>query len=117
MSSLVKKLVYYGQKHLGLNNLDAIYVSNILYRKLNIQYSEEEVELNYIDDLVDPDACTLTFKPTLKKKREINKKPKYVYNCECGKEITSKTPLNVSCSDCQSNFELNEDKSKNTENS
>ena len=48
MSSLVKKLVYYGQKHLGLNNLDAIYVSNVLYRKLNIQYSEEEVELNYM---------------------------------------------------------------------
>ena len=56
MSSLVKKLVYYGQKHLGLNNLDAIYVSNVLYRKLNIQYSEEEVELNYIDDLNVPDV-------------------------------------------------------------
>ena len=83
-------------------------------------YSETEYTedlLNYIDDLVDSDACTLTFKPTLKKKREVNKKPKYVYNCECGKEITSKTPLNVSCSDCQSNFELNEDKSKNIENS
>ena len=56
MSSLVKKLVYYGKKHLGLNNLDAIYVSNVLYRKLNIQYSEEEVELNYIDDLKVPDV-------------------------------------------------------------
>ena len=56
MSSLVKKLVYYGQKHLELNNLDAIYVSNVLYRKLNIQYSEEEVELNYIDDLKVPDV-------------------------------------------------------------
>ena len=37
-STLVKKLVYYGKKHLGLNDLDSIYVTNALYRKLHIEY-------------------------------------------------------------------------------
>ena len=55
-SSLVKKLVYYGKKHLGINELDAIYVTNALYRKLNIQYDEDEVDLSYIDELTVPDV-------------------------------------------------------------
>ena len=55
-STLVKKLVYYGKKHLGLNDLDAIYVTNALYRKLKIQHSEEEVDLSYIDELIVPDV-------------------------------------------------------------
>ena len=55
-SLLVKKLVYYGKKHLGLNDLDAVYVSNILYRKLKIQYSEDTCDFSYIDDLKVPDV-------------------------------------------------------------
>ena len=55
-SSLVKKLVYYGKKHLGLNDLDSIYVTNVLYRKLHIEYSEDEVDLSYIDELTVPDV-------------------------------------------------------------
>ena len=55
-STLVKKLVYYGKKHLGLNDLDSIYVANVLYRKLHIEYSEDEVDLSYIDELKVPDV-------------------------------------------------------------
>ena len=55
-NGLVRKLVYYGQKHLGLNDLDSIYISNVLYRKLKLQYSEEEIDLSYIDELKVPDV-------------------------------------------------------------
>ena len=56
MSSLVKKLVHYGKVHLGLNDLDAIYVENALYRKLNLVPSQEEVDLTYINELKVPDV-------------------------------------------------------------
>ena len=36
-STLVKKLVYYGKKHLGLNDLDAIYIRNILFNKNKLE--------------------------------------------------------------------------------
>ena len=42
-NGLVKKLVYYGKVHLGLNDLDAIYVENVLYRKLRLTPSEKKV--------------------------------------------------------------------------
>ena len=54
-NGLVRKLVYYGQKHLGLNDLDSIYISNVLYRKLKLQYNDEEIDLSYIDELKVPD--------------------------------------------------------------
>ena len=56
MSSLVKKLVHYGKVHLGLNDLDAIYVENVLYRKLKLVPTKEEVDLTYINDLKVPDV-------------------------------------------------------------
>ncbi len=55
-NKLVKELVYYGKKHLGLNDLDAIYVQNALYRKLKIEHSDEEYDLSFIDDLKVPDV-------------------------------------------------------------
>ena len=55
-NGLVKKLVYYGKTHLGLNDLDAIYVENVLYRKLNLTPTEKNLDLNYINDLKVPDV-------------------------------------------------------------
>lgn len=54
-NGLVKKLVYYGQIHLGLNKLDSIYVENVLYRKLRINPDEEIYDLSFIDNLKVPD--------------------------------------------------------------
>lgn len=55
-SELVKKLVYYGKVHLGLSDLDSIYVENVLYRKLKIIPSEDKCDLSYINDLKVPDV-------------------------------------------------------------
>ena len=68
-NGLVRKLVYYGQKHLGLNDLDSIYISNVLYRKLKLQYSEEEIDLSYIDELKVPDVLLDELRAHI---REIN---------------------------------------------
>ena len=54
-NGLVKKLVYYGKVHLGLNELDSIYVENALYRKLKLLPEEKEYDLSYIKDLKVPD--------------------------------------------------------------
>lgn len=52
---LVKKLIYYAKKHLGLSFLDSIYISNILYRKLKIEPQGVEEDLSYLDNLETPD--------------------------------------------------------------
>ena len=54
-NGLVKKLVYYGKVHLGLNELDSIYVENVLYRKLKLVPCDENIDLSYINDLKVPD--------------------------------------------------------------
>lgn len=53
----VEKLIYYAKKHLFLDELDAIYVRNVLFGKLHIAYpyTQNDINFNEIDNLTVPD--------------------------------------------------------------
>ena len=53
----VEKLIYYSKKHLFLDELDAIYVRNVLFGKLHIAYpyTKNDIDFNEIDNLTVPD--------------------------------------------------------------
>ena len=53
----VEKLIYYSKKHLFLDELDAIYVRNVLFGKLHIAYpyTQNHIDFNEIDNLAVPD--------------------------------------------------------------
>lgn len=53
----VEKLIYYSKKHLFLDELDAIYVRNVLFGKLHIAYpyTKNDIDFNEIDNLAVPD--------------------------------------------------------------
>ena len=87
-STLVKKLVYYGKKHLGLNDLDAIYVTNALYRKLKIQHSEEEVDLSYIDELIVPDVLLDELRAHIKENNLVSEEEVELFIVEIMGDIT-----------------------------
>lgn len=87
-SLLVKKLVYYGKKHLGLNELDSIYITNVLYRKLNIEYSDEEVDLSYIDDLKVPDVLIDELRDYIIKNKLVNEDKVELFIVEIMGDIT-----------------------------
>ena len=54
----VEKLVYYAKKHLYLDDLDAIYIRNVLFGKLHISfpYEQNDIDFNEIDNLTVPDV-------------------------------------------------------------
>ena len=87
-SLLVKKLVYYGKKHLGLNDLDAVYVSNILYRKLKIQYSEDTCDFSYIDDLKVPDVLLDELREYLRENKIVDESNLELFIVEIMGDIT-----------------------------
>lgn len=87
-STLVKKLVYYGKKHLGLDTLDAIYVENVLYRKLMIQPSEETIDLSYIDDLCVPDVLLDELRGYLKENNIVSEENLELFIVELMGDIT-----------------------------
>lgn len=53
----VEKLIYYSKKHLFLDELDAIYVRNVLFGKLHIAYpyTQNDIDFSEIDNLTVPD--------------------------------------------------------------
>lgn len=54
----VEKLVCYAKKHLYLDDLDAIYIRNVLFGKLHISfpYEQNDIDFNEIDNLTVPDV-------------------------------------------------------------
>ena len=87
-NSLVKKLVYYGKKHLGLDELDSIYIENVLYRKLKIEYSDEEVDLSYIDELKVPDIIIEELKEYVLKNKVVDEDKVDLFIVEIMGDIT-----------------------------
>ena len=88
MSSLVKKLVHYGKVHLGLNDLDAIYVENVLYRKLKLVPTKEEVDLTYINDLKVPDVLLDELRAYIRETNLVNEENIELFIVELMGDIT-----------------------------
>lgn len=69
MSSLglvIEKLIYYGRKHLDLNELDALYLRNILLNKFNLSAPDNtDFDHSLIDNLLVPDTLINELKEAL----------------------------------------------------
>ena len=52
----IEKIIYYAEKHLDLDELDALYLKNIILNKLNInEPTSLSFDKNEIDNLTIPD--------------------------------------------------------------
>lgn len=66
LSKIIEELITYGKIHLDLNDLDAIYVRNILMHKLNVESPYEgEIDVETIKNLEVPDSLLDELKEVL----------------------------------------------------
>ena len=66
---IIEELIEYGKVHLDLNDLDAIYVRNLLLHRLNEDAPyDKEVDLSFIKDLTVPDVLLDELRETLSSK-------------------------------------------------
>lgn len=66
LNVIIEELIEYGKVHLGLDDLDAIYVRNILMHKLNVSHPyNDKLDLTYIKELKVPDVLLDELRETL----------------------------------------------------
>ena len=62
----IEKIIYYAEKHLDLDELDALYLKNIILNKLNInEPTSLSFDKNEIDNLTIPDILINELKESL----------------------------------------------------
>jgi len=75
LNHIIEELVYYGRYHLCLDEIDAIYIKNLLYNRLNItQPFEGLIDRESIEELSVPDSLIDELKLSLEKQdfKDIN---------------------------------------------